>query len=265
MPLGAFDRSDMEALFRSRFDDTPLVEEMLLYRASIGRFTIEFVVDAETNAILRSGVSTSFDPFLGSSSAESDVAIRVWFDFLSGIDREAAEWLHHEFTAFSSAPGEEVSEEAQFGRLRADFRTMYNGISGQHDWATWAVQVTPETEFSGFLPPVDDGLLNVATAGQSIPLRWRLTHADGSPIVDLDAVGVSVVETPCGRPARTHPIEEYATSAEPGLQNLGDGYYQYNFAAPTAFANSCKTVRVDLREGPTLYPIYRTVDVQFLD
>ena len=265
MPLGAFDRSEMEALLGTGFEETALVDGLLRYTAGIGGLMIEFVVDAETGAIVRSSGSLSRGPFQHSPSPEADGAILAWFDFLRGIDRQAADWLNSEFTAFSSALGEEVLENAQFGRLWAEFRTMLNYISGQHDQATWAVQAMPDSEFSGFLPPVGDGLLNVATDGLIVPLRWRLTDANGNPIVDLATVGVSVVDLDCERPATTHLIQEYATSSEAGLQNLGDGYYQYDFRPSLALTNACRTLRLDLGEGPDLYPIYRTVDFQFVD
>ena len=47
-----------------------------------------------------------------------------------------------------------------------------------------------------------------------------------------------------------HPdlIEEYATGNS-GLQNLGNGYYQWNWKSPTTYVNSCKTLKLDLGEG----------------
>ena len=34
-----------------------------------------------------------------------------------------------------------------------------------------------------------------------------------------------------------------------GLQNLGDGSYQFNWKAPASYAKSCKTLQLDLGEG----------------
>jgi hypothetical protein len=36
------------------------------------------------------------------------------------------------------------------------------------------------------------------------------------------------------------------------LQNLGDGYYQWNWKSPSSYAKSCKTVTVDLGAGGSL-------------
>jgi hypothetical protein len=38
-------------------------------------------------------------------------------------------------------------------------------------------------------------------------------------------------------------------SGDSGLQNLGDGYYQFNWKTPKIYANSCKTLRLSLGEG----------------
>ncbi len=44
-------------------------------------------------------------------------------------------------------------------------------------------------------------------------------------------------------------LEEYA-AGNSGLLNQGDGNYQFNWKTPTAYAKSCKTMKLDLGEGP---------------
>jgi len=103
--------------------------------------------------------------------------------------------------------------------------------------------------FTGFTSPVDNPpVMNIAKAGQAVPLKWRITDANGNPITDLTSVTVTAVNLPCQAGETTDPIEEYATG-ESGLQNLGDGYYQWNWKTPKSYANSCKTMRLDLGEG----------------
>lgn len=46
----------------------------------------------------------------------------------------------------------------------------------------------------------------------------------------------------------TDLVEEYATGAS-GLQNLGNGYYQFNWKTPKSYAHSCKTVSLNLGDG----------------
>jgi hypothetical protein len=103
--------------------------------------------------------------------------------------------------------------------------------------------------FEGFLSPVvNPPALNVANAGQTIPLKWRITDANGNPVLNLENVNVSVVSLSCPAGATTDQVEEFA-SGNSGLQNLGDGYYQFNWKTPKNYAKSCKTLKLDLDEG----------------
>ena len=98
---------------------------------------------------------------------------------------------------------------------------------------------------SDFAAPVDPDALNVANSGQGIPLKWRVTDANGAPITDLASVAVSATSLTCDLDITADLIEEYSAGLT-GLQNLGDGYYQYNWKTPKSYAGSCKTVHVDL-------------------
>jgi hypothetical protein len=111
--------------------------------------------------------------------------------------------------------------------------------------------------FSGFSQPVDNNLLNKAKAGQSIPLKWRLTDANGAPVSNLAGVQLTVASLSCTSGTTPDAIEEYASGSS-GLQNLGDGFYQYNWKTPTTYAGSCKTLRLDMGEG-----LFRTAAFQF--
>lgn len=53
--------------------------------------------------------------------------------------------------------------------------------------------------FSGFLPPVSGPpTINVANAGQTVPIKWTLTDATNAPVVDQTAVtSVTSVSTSC--------------------------------------------------------------------
>jgi Tol biopolymer transport system component len=103
--------------------------------------------------------------------------------------------------------------------------------------------------FTGFASPVDNpSIMNTAKAGQTIPLKWRITDANGNPVTDLTGVSVTAVSLSCPSAPTTDAIEEYVVSNS-GLQNLGDGYYQWNWKSPSAYANTCKTLKLDLGEG----------------
>ena len=113
-----------------------------------------------------------------------------------------------------------------------------------------SVSYTVKYNWSGFFQPVDNNVLNIAKAGQAIPLKWRLTDANGTPVTNLASVTVTVtvVSFSCSSGTTTDWIEEYAAGAS-GLQNLGDGYYQFNWKTPTSYASSCKTMKLNLGEG----------------
>jgi hypothetical protein len=103
--------------------------------------------------------------------------------------------------------------------------------------------------FSGFAAPVDrPNTLNVSKAGQAIPLKWRLTDASGAGITTLTSVSVIASSVGCTSGTTDDLLEEYAAGSS-GLQNLGDGYYQFNWKTPTTYANSCKTIGLNLGEG----------------
>jgi Tol biopolymer transport system component len=101
--------------------------------------------------------------------------------------------------------------------------------------------------FSGFQTPIDEGQVNVAKAGQTIPLKWRALDASGDPVTTIDTVMVTVTGQSCELGLTEDLIEETSTGS--GLENLGDGYYHYNWKTPTSYARSCKTMRLDLGDG----------------
>lgn len=103
--------------------------------------------------------------------------------------------------------------------------------------------------FAGFSQPVDNPLvLNLAKAGQTVPLKWRLLDANGVPVTNLTSVTVTAESLACVLGTTPDQLEEYAAGGS-GLQNLGDGYYQFNWKTPKSYANFCKTLMLDLGEG----------------
>ena len=103
--------------------------------------------------------------------------------------------------------------------------------------------------FAGLFAPIDrPNTMNVSKAGQSIPLKWRLTDANGNPVVDLGTATVTVSGISCALGVTDDLVEEVAPGSS-GLQNLGDGYYQLNWKTPTSYAGSCKSLNLILGEG----------------
>jgi hypothetical protein len=105
--------------------------------------------------------------------------------------------------------------------------------------------------FLGFAAPIDAvPTVNVVKAGRTVPLKWRLLDAGGTPVTNLSAVTVAVEPRACSASAATDAVEETST-ASTSLANLGDGYYQYNWKTPTAYASTCKTLHLSLGDGVT--------------
>lgn len=102
--------------------------------------------------------------------------------------------------------------------------------------------------FSGFGAPVQNPpVLNLAKAGRSIPLRWRVLDAHGAPVGGLATAKVTAVAIACPG-ATENRINSYGGS-NGELQNLGDGYYQLDWMAASLLRGSCRRLELDLGDG----------------
>jgi len=103
--------------------------------------------------------------------------------------------------------------------------------------------------FDGFLGSVkNNGVLNTVNAGQVIPLQWRIIDASGAPITTLASVTITVADLNCALGTASSQVAQQPAGSS-GLQNLGNGYYQYNWRSPANLAKSCKTLQLGLGEG----------------
>jgi len=115
--------------------------------------------------------------------------------------------------------------------------------------ASSSVIYSVQYNFSGFFAPVDNNLLNLAKAGQAIPIKWRLTDANGYAVSDPgNFASITSINTGTCT-AVTDEIETYAGSS--GLQYLGDGYWQWNWKTPKTYAGGCRTMTLTLSDGTT--------------
>jgi hypothetical protein len=60
----------------------------------------------------------------------------------------------------------------------------------------------------------------------------------------------------CGLSEPQDQVNEYA-SGNSGLHNLGNGYYQFSWTTPKNYANSCKTMHLNLGEGVTRTALFK--------
>lgn len=114
----------------------------------------------------------------------------------------------------------------------------------------------PEPEaatLSGFYPPVAPPSVatNLAKAGKTIPLTFYAETASG-PITDLTSVNLTVTGVTCDSiSTAVIAVQEYVAGQVVDLQNLGGGYYQYNWKTSRTDQNSCKTVTLALPDTYT--------------
>ena len=102
--------------------------------------------------------------------------------------------------------------------------------------------------FDGFFSPVKaDGTLQ-AKAGRSVPLKFTVADANGVAVSDLASVSVQVAEVDCAT-GEVEPAEPLATAGSSGLQHDGDGLYQLNVKTKKQWADSCRSLILDLGDG----------------
>lgn len=174
----------------------------------------------------------------------------VQYAIVLGISSGAIAWHWAGENPYSGG-GIWVSNESIAGEWSSVF-------DASHDFA-FETYVMPASEpeptytFSGFQAPINPDATNIAKAGQTIPLKFRVTDSNGNPVSDLTAAQVKVTSTSvsCGATGgAADPVEEYATGKS-GLQNQGNGYYQLNWATPKTYANSCRLLQLELGDGQT--------------
>jgi hypothetical protein len=122
--------------------------------------------------------------------------------------------------------------------------------------------------FTGFAGPIDHPpAVNVANAGRTIPVKWRLVDANGIGVSDASSfVSVTSVPTDCAGNVHADGVETYADGS--GLQYLGDGYWQFNLKTPKSYAGQCRAMHMNLADsadaGPaTLRELGRTATISF--
>jgi len=105
--------------------------------------------------------------------------------------------------------------------------------------------------FVGFSQPIDNvPVVNRVSAGRAVPVKWRLLDSASTPVSNLSGATITTTAGGCGGGATIDQIEEVTAGAS-GLLNLGNGFYQLNWKAPSSYAGSCRTLHLDLHDGVT--------------
>ncbi|MDQ4048691.1 MAG: DVUA0089 family protein [Actinomycetota bacterium] len=105
--------------------------------------------------------------------------------------------------------------------------------------------------FDGFFSPIDNDTVNSAKAGQTVPVKYRLVAANGTPVSDPSSFAGLTSQAAAGACAGqpSDAVETY--SGNSGLQYLGDGNWQFNWKTPKSYEGQCRTMTMTLNDGST--------------
>lgn len=134
-------------------------------------------------------------------------------------------------------------------------RCVATDMAGNQASAT--AKYTVIYQFKGFYPPVDNPpAVNIVVAGQAIPVKWRLTDANGSPVAGpLPVFKVTVESYACsctptsGKFTSCAPTGEKVT-LDVKIEPTGEsGVYHFVWKTPKTYADTCQRLVIDLGEG----------------
>lgn len=131
------------------------------------------------------------------------------------------------------------------------FFTTESGVFGAYSLSARKATVYALRAFASSiaLPPT----INRVTAGQRIPVRWRLTDQAGRPIADYSTfLSVTSVKTPCSAAYPTKDLEASAITS--GLNYEGDGWWTVDWMTRPWYAGQCRVMNLNLAGlsvGPT--------------
>jgi len=104
-------------------------------------------------------------------------------------------------------------------------------------------------QFTGFLEPITTGVTNIANAGRSIPVTWRVTDLSGNAVNDpLSFAGLLSFEAACDSDTGSASVTE-DPSGSSGLLSLGNGYWRFVWKTQRAYAETCRRMYVKLSDG----------------
>jgi hypothetical protein len=114
--------------------------------------------------------------------------------------------------------------------------------------------------FQGFAAPIDmSGAVttwNTVKAGQTVPVRWRLT-LNGVPVSDpASFVELSSQAIQCGSAGSIDAPVEGTTTGDSGLQYVGDGYWHYNWKTLGSYRYTCRVLVARFSDGTTSPPAF---------
>jgi len=126
------------------------------------------------------------------------------------------------------------------------------------------------TSFVGFESPVSDTQINLIHAPQAVPLIWQQFVAPNVPLTNLTFcsstnpspgsctapwvnLGTIPITCPGGPPVHSSTETTISAAGNSGLQNFGNGNYQFNWKTVKG-SKGCVTVVATFDSGLTVYP-----------
>jgi hypothetical protein len=128
--------------------------------------------------------------------------------------------------------------------------------------ATTTCSYNVNYNWTGFFQPIDNGVMNVAKAGSTIPVKFSLGSNQGLSIFWTGTPNVSypsVGKISCTADPTQDAIEEYSTATVSGLKyDSTANQYIYNWKTASNYAGSCQQLIIRLADGT-----YHRADFKF--
>jgi hypothetical protein len=133
-----------------------------------------------------------------------------------------------------------------------------SATDAHNNTANGSFTVTVNYSWTGFFQPIDNGVMNVAKAGSTIPVKFSLGGDQGLNIFYSSAYPNSG-SISCAADPSTDAIEEYSTATVSGLKyDPTANQYIYNWKTASNYAGTCRQLIVRLADGT-----YHRADFKF--
>jgi hypothetical protein len=102
----------------------------------------------------------------------------------------------------------------------------------------------------GFFEPITMNVVNKASAGKNVPVKWRLTDHAGQGVANVASFAALVLtQSTCSSSAGSDDIELYSSTTSTVPQYLGGGNWQLNWKTAKNLAGKCGVLRVTFDDG----------------
>ncbi len=101
-------------------------------------------------------------------------------------------------------------------------------------------------------------MLNIVSAGSTIPLKWTLSDSAGNTYANMDAIqGISSKQIACpsGSTATVDPSD--VPIGTTGVAGVTNGVFHYNWATLSSWSGMCRELYVHLSDNTTKVAEFR--------